>query len=86
MGFTGSFKEHLWSLLADDLGAVFQSRYNAEQNHWKGICKYISTQLGMSTFMFVPNEKSLHHGKVKFFMLQKHLNKGVSVWTFYIYY
>lgn len=38
---TGAFKEYLWSFLADDLGAMFQSCYNAQQSHWKGICEYI---------------------------------------------
>lgn len=37
---TGAFEEYLWSFLADDLGAVFQSCYNAQQSYWKGICEY----------------------------------------------
>lgn len=31
--FTGAFEEYLWSFLADDLGAVHQSCYNAQQSH-----------------------------------------------------
>lgn len=37
---TGAFEEYLWSFLADDLGAVFQSCHNAQQSYWKGICEY----------------------------------------------
>lgn len=29
----GAFEEHLRSLLADDLGTVFESYYNAQQSH-----------------------------------------------------
>lgn len=37
---TGAFEEYLWSFLADDLGAEFQSCYNAQQSYRKGICEY----------------------------------------------
>lgn len=40
--FTGAFEKHLWSFLANGLGAVFQSCYYAQQSYWKGICKYDS--------------------------------------------